>query len=117
MFETELDEYRIDGPDLNAMPTTGVADLGRFDVVVSIRLQESERGEPLDQLGTCLWPGKTLQQLLQNQPGRKNLVGSIERVLKRLHFRHNCVRVTPEREGPDAGVDEQAHGLRARSAL
>ena len=106
MFETELDEYRIEGPDLNAMPETRVADLGRFDVVFTIRLQESERGKPLDPLGTCLWPCKTLQEFLQNQAGRKNLVCSFERVLKRPHFLHICLSVTPEREGPDAGVDE-----------
>jgi hypothetical protein len=117
VLQTELDEHRVDGSDLNAVPATRVADYGGFDVVFTVWLQESERGEPLDQLATCFGPRKALQELLQHQTRREDLVCSLETVLKRLDFRYRHLGVAVEGEGPDAGIDEQAHGLRERSAL
>jgi hypothetical protein len=52
--QTELDEHRVDSSDLDTMPAAGVADCSGFDVVFTVWLQESERGESFDQLGACL---------------------------------------------------------------
>ena len=37
-----------------------------------ISLQETKRREPLDQLGTCLWPGEALEQFLEHETCRED---------------------------------------------
>ena len=57
----EPDEHGVDCSNLDAVTAASVADFGRFDVVEPIRLQESKRGEPVDQLTTRLGPCKALK--------------------------------------------------------
>jgi hypothetical protein len=113
----ELNEYRIDGSDLDAATAARVADLCSFDVIFTARLNEPKRSEPLDQLPTPLWTGKALKELLQHQTRGKDLVCPLKGMLQGLHFRHGRFVIAAEGERSDARVDEQAHGLRARSAL
>lgn len=49
MLQAELDEHG-DGPDLDAMAAARVAHFSGFDVVFAVRLDESERGEAIDEL-------------------------------------------------------------------
>lgn len=54
---------------------------------------------------------------LQDKPGCKDLVRSFKRMLARLDFRCHLLGVAAKGKRPNACTDEQAHGLRARSAL
>ncbi len=117
MFATELNEYCVDGPDLDAVATARIADFCSFHMVFSVWLYESKRGKPFDQLATCLWPSKALKQFLQHQPGSRDLICSFKGMLQSLDFGYSSLGMSAEGERPDAGINEQTHGLRARSAL
>lgn len=117
MFAAELNEYRVDGSDLDAVAPALVANLCSFYVVISVWLQESKRGKPLNELASRLRTRKTLEQLLKNQACGEDLISSVKRMLKQLDFGHGSHGVSAESERPDAGVNEQTHGLRVRSAL
>jgi hypothetical protein len=96
---TELDEHRVDGSDLGTVAAAGVAQLGGFDVIFAVRLQEYERGEALDQRAPCLGAGKTLQQFLQHEASGEDLVCSVESVLQRFRFRGGNLGVPTEGQG------------------
>ena len=115
--KTQLDKQSVDRTDLNAAPTARVADRGSFDVVRLVGLQEPKRAEALDKLRPCLRPDKPLQQFLQNQTGREDLIRSLKCLPQRLYFRRQDLGVATEGQRPDAGIDEQTHGLRDRSTL
>ena len=70
--DAKLGNQRIDCPYLNSRATTGVAERCSLDVVISVRNQERYGGKPLENLGACLGPSETLQQLLENQSGRED---------------------------------------------
>jgi len=117
VFEAELDEHRVDGSDLDTATAARVSDLSGLDMVLSVRLQKSERGKSLDQWAACFGSGKALQQFLQHQTGCKDLVRPLEGMPKCLDFRYRHLDVAAQSQRPNAGIDKQAHGLRARSAL
>ena len=70
--DAKLGNQRIDCSNLNACATTRVAERCSLDVVISVRNQERYGGKPLENLGACLGPSETLQQLLENQSGRED---------------------------------------------
>ena len=85
-------------------------------MIVAIRHDQGQRGEALDELGPALGPRKTLQKFLQDETGRQKSVADLDGPHQRSDFGLAGWRVTPERKGPDARVDEEAHVL-LRSAL
>lgn len=113
----ELDEHRVDGSQLDTVATARISNFRSFDVVFAVRLQESDRGEPGDQLVARLRPVETLQQFLQHQPGREDLVGAFESVPEGLHFRCGRLGVAAKGERPNAGIDQKTHDGRVRSDL
>lgn len=117
MPATELDEQGIHGSDLDATTATGVANLGRFDMVLPVWLQERERGESFDNLDARLRPRETLQQFLENEPGREHLIRAEQRVPKCGNLRRRVLRIAAQGQRPNARVDEKAHRLRVLSAL
>lgn len=70
--DTKLRNERIDCPDLNTRSTTRVSQRRSLDVIISVRNQERHGGKPLENLGACLGPSETLQQLLKNESSREN---------------------------------------------
>ena len=117
VFAAELNEDCVDGSNLNPMTTARIADLRSFNMVVSVWLQESKRGKPLNKLASRLRSRKALKQFLQYQPGSEDLICPFKGVLQSLDFGHRSLGVSAEGERPDTGIYEQAHSLRARSAL
>jgi hypothetical protein len=73
---TELDQQRIDGSYLHTTATTGVADFRRFDVILTAWLKEGESKEAFHKLGARLRPREALQQFLDDEPGREDLIGT-----------------------------------------
>jgi hypothetical protein len=115
--QAKLNQYCVDRSDLNAIPSTRVADLCGLDVVFAIRLEKSQRSESFNELASRLRPGKALQQFLQDQAGGEHLVCAFKRTSKHLYGLGGTPSVAAESQRPDGRVNEQAHDLRARSAL
>jgi hypothetical protein len=115
--QAKLNQYGVDGSDLNAIPSTRVADLCGLDVVFAVRLEKSQGSESFNELASRLRPGKALQQLLQDQAGGEHLVCAFKRASKHFYGLGGSLSVAAESQRPDGRVNEQAHDLRARSAL
>ena len=70
MPDAELGEKRVDGADLDTSLAALIAQGGRTDMVVPIRLKQRQSGKAFDDLGLRLGARETLQELLENQAGR-----------------------------------------------
>ena len=116
MADAKLGKQRIDGSDLNAVPTAFVAQVGRVDMVAARRYNHGNVREPVDDLRPGARAAPTLQQLLKYQTGRVDRLATSERLPQAPHLGAFRRRIPSERQGPDAGIDEQAH-LRVRSRL
>ena len=116
MPNAQLSEQRIDRADLDACSAACVPEVGGCDMVVTIRLQQGQSREALDDLCTGLRCGESLQQFLENQPRRDDDIVAHEGVLQQIDFGFGRRDITAQCERPNAGVDKQRHD-RARSAL
>ena len=94
--DAKLGNQRIDCPYLNSRATTGVAERCSLDVVISVRNQERYGGKPLENLGACLGPSETLQQLLENESGREDSLPAAKRVGKLGNLRNRLRRIPPQ---------------------
>jgi hypothetical protein len=94
----QLNQYRVDGSDLDAVAAAMIADLGGLDVVFSVWLEESKRGEPFNQLAPGFGAGKALKKLLQHQPGSEDLICSPKSVLESLDLGEGSLGVSAECE-------------------
>ena len=61
MATAQLNEKRVDRPYLYPAPTAGVSNLSGLNVVFSIRMQERQGGQPLDELVAGLGSSESLQ--------------------------------------------------------
>lgn len=116
MAYAQLRDQGIDRPHLHAMPSTGIAQLRRVDVIVAIGYQEGQGGEALDDALACLGAGKSLQQLLQHESGDDERLAVFQRANQRAYLGGPAGRIAPQSQRPHARVDEQAQ-VRERSAL
>jgi hypothetical protein len=58
--DAQLRQERVDRTNLDAVTTAGIAQRRGFNVVRSIRHEERERRETIQDLLACLWPRKSL---------------------------------------------------------
>ena len=113
----KLRKQSVDGADLNAGSAAGVSNSRSANVIISVRLYERETGKTLNDLRLCLRPGEALKQFLQDQAGSDNHRISQQEILQDLNFRLTRFGVSPQRQRPDTGIDEDRHARRDRSAL
>jgi hypothetical protein len=99
--QAKLDQHCVNSADLCAVPPTSVANLGGFDVVVAIGLQECQRSKPLDQLPACLGPGEALQQFLEDETCCEHLICSFKSSSKYFYSLSRGLSVAAKRERPD----------------
>ena len=71
--------------------------------------------EPLQDLLAPFRTAKTLQQLLNDQPGREHRLPVLRGKGECADFRNRRYRIAPERQRPHAGIDEEVQ--RERSVL
>jgi hypothetical protein len=116
MTDTETGKQRIDGSDLHAAATAVISQVGGLNVVVSVGHQQRHCGESTHDLRKLPRPVKALQKLLKNQAGRDDRLAVFDCAHECLCLWRGRRRITPEREGPDARVDEEGQS-RWRSRL
>lgn len=109
---TELGEERVDSADLDAVLATDVPELGSFDMVRPVGHEEWERAEAVDDRVAGLGAAKALQQLLQHEPGRDDPLPRLKSITKSSDSRLAGGIISPQREGPHAGIDEEVHSAR-----
>jgi len=75
----ELSEQCVDRADLNAGTSAPITQVRRTDVIVAIRDNERQRGEPFDDVSVSAGPGEALQKFLQHEPGGHDGLGAAKR--------------------------------------
>ena len=116
VMEAEAREQGVDGPELDAVTPAGIADVGRRDMIIAVRRDHRQRREALHDRVAGGGTAEALEQFLQDEPGRVHRLPGRERLPQTARLWSVVRRVSPERERPDAGVDEETHP-RERSAL
>ena len=101
MPQAKLNQYGVNSADLYTVPPAGIANLGSFDVVVAIGLQERQRSKPLDQLAACFGAGEALQQFLEDQTCCEYLICPFKSSSKYFYSLSRCLSVAAKRERPD----------------
>ena len=114
--DAKLGKQRVHSADLHAVSPAAVAQLSRLDMVAPVRNQQRQRSEAIEDARSVPWTGKPLQQFLQHQPRRRELFTGTDSADQLSNFRWLGRRIAPERERPNASVDEKAQSRR-RSAL
>jgi hypothetical protein len=106
VVDAKLCEKCVDRPDLDTASSAKIPQLGCLDVVLSTRQQKRQRGESFDDCIPRGGSGKSLKQLLEDQPGRGHLLAAIERLAESLYLRVPDAVVAPQCKRPDTRVDE-----------
>jgi len=78
--DAQLGEERVDRADLNTCSAACVPKVGRRDMVLAIRLHQGKRSETLNDLYAGLGSGETLEQFLENQPGRHDEIARVRQL-------------------------------------
>lgn len=87
VLDTELRKQGINRANLYTVASTEVSQFSGFDVILSARHKEWQRGESLQNRISRRWSSKPLKQLLKNQTGGDNLFSSDQRLSKRIELR------------------------------
>jgi hypothetical protein len=103
-------------PTLNTRAPASISQFCSFDVIVARGSQKRKRPKPIDDLMARLGTREALQQFLQHESRREDVLSGIDATNQFAHLGHGTGHVTPESHGPDAGVHEHAH-RRERPAL
>ena len=116
MPDAKLREESINSSDLYSSAPTAISQIRSFNVIVAIGDEKRYCGKPVQNFRAGFRTRKTLQDLLQDEPGRNDRLARFDRPCQRLHFRHRRRRIAPKRERPNTGINEKAQSRR-RSAL
>ena len=112
----QLREESVNCSDLHAASATAISQFGRVDVILAIRRYHWNGRKSFEDLIAGLRACKPLEKILKDEAGRQdNLVG-LDCPDQRTDLSRWIRRVAPQRERPDAGVDEEAQS-RPRPAL
>lgn len=117
VLATQVYEKGVDRAKLHTASAAAVAEVGRVDVVIAIRLQEPKRAESFDELVARLRAGKPLQEFLKYEARREQLIRLGKRARQCCDFRYAQIGVATKGERPDTRIYEQTHGVREREAL
>ena len=86
VLDAELRKQRVNRANLYTVASAEILQFSGFDVSLSARHEEWQRGESLQNRVSRGWSGKPLKQLLKNQTGGDNLLFGRERLLKRIEL-------------------------------
>ena len=94
--DAKLRNQRIDRSSLNSCSTTRVSQRRSVSVIISVRNQKRHGGKALENLGACLRPSETLQQLLENESSREDRLATAKAVSERRNLGHGLGRTTTQ---------------------
>ena len=98
MLETELRVERVDRLDLDAATSTGGAQVGRGHVRGTIRSEQRQCGERLQNLRPRFGALKSLQKLLENEARREQLFTVLEGLIEEEDLRNRRGAIAPQRQ-------------------
>lgn len=116
MSKAKLCQERIDRSNLNTCLPAAVPRRGGLNMIVAIRHNERYRGKAVQNLRAGFRTREALQKLLENKACGHEHLACFDGTGERLDLLGLRRRVTPKRERPNAGIDEEAQS-RLRSAL
>lgn len=70
--DTKLRQEGVDRSDLYAAPPAAVSQVCGPDVIVTVRYDQRQRGEPIQYLSPISRARKALKKLLENETGRQD---------------------------------------------
>ena len=114
--QAQLRQQGVIRAHLHTRASTAIAQFRGSDMILSVRRQQRQGSEPVNDVLARTWSSEALQQLLQDEPGRQNRIPTFECIVQSSHLWGRRGLITAEGKRPDAGIDEQAHP-RERSAL
>jgi hypothetical protein len=112
----QLREESVNCSDLHAASATAISQFGRVDMIFAIWRYHWNGGESFEDLIAGLRASKPLEKFLKDEAGRQDDLVGLDCPDQHTDLRPWIRRVAPQRERPDAGVDEEAQS-RPRPAL
>ncbi len=109
-------QKRIDRPDLNAASATLVPQSRGFDVILHLGHDDGQERKLFQDSVALPRALEALKQLLDHQPRGHDQVSPLQAPFEHADFRSGRRGRAPQRQRPDARVDENIHD-RERSAL
>lgn len=116
MADRKASEEGVDRADLEAAPAAMVPERRGLDVILNLGHEDGKDPEFRENSPPLRRPVESLEQLLDHEAGRDDHVLPREALAEDGHFRSGRRRRAPQRQRPDAGVDEDVHD-RVRSDL
>jgi hypothetical protein len=114
--DTKLGEQGIYSTDLYTGTAALVAQFGRSDVILAIRIEKWQRAKAINKVFARTGSGESLQQLLQYQSSCDDHIAPFDGLSQRQHLRSQGIRIAAKCQRSNAGVNKQRHE-RERSAL
>ena len=116
MTQTKLGNDRVDRSDLHSRSAACIPEFCSGDMILSGRLNQRQRSEPLDDLRAGFRARESLKKLLQDEACRHDDIRTEQCFLQVLNCRFRRLGIPAKGQRPNAGIDEQCHE-RERSAL
>jgi len=98
MPHTQLRQQRVDSPGLNATGSTQISQSCSGSVILTVWHDQRKGREAIDDLIAGFWSREPLQQLLDNQAGRHDMVAGLDRTQERANFGNVCGLIASQRE-------------------
>ena len=106
----------VDGPHLDSLPPALIPDTRRLDMIGAVRVKEGEGVEPVKDALPSFGSGESLEKFLKDQARCNHQLARFQRISQGSHLGLIRRTVSPQSQGPHAGVHEKTH-RRDRSAL
>ncbi len=116
MLDTETGKEGVDRSKLDSRSSALIPNLSRFDMRATIRSQQGNRAEAIQDSLAITWTSEALKQFLQHQSGGEDSFPAEQRLLESADLVRRFLSITPQSKRPNTGVHEEAH-CRERSAL
>lgn len=111
MPQAELRQQHIYRPDLKASTAAGSVQGRGVNVILPVGNQEGQRHKAGHNRLASFWPPNSLQKFLKNDSSGEHQSLALQCPSQGIHLATGRRRVSPQRQRPYAGVDEQVHFL------
>jgi hypothetical protein len=105
--DTQLRYQRVDRSALDTSPPAFGTQRSCGHMILTVRYQQWKRCESLDDLIARFRTGKSLQELLHDQPGGDDSIASFQGTRESLDLRAPRRPVSAQQQRPDTRIDEE----------